>query len=393
MKGPGADVAVERSPFITAYVDGNADAGELVGQGFGNAPSHFLVGGFVDQVQARVALGVRAPACAREEPTGFLRVVGVSGDLGFVGPVVRGEQAGRDPRLVAEQVADDRLSIDGVRDRAAHDAAAQDGMLVVHAEVLVGVVGRAQDLEPGFVGREPCDVVRIDGVLHEVDAAVAQLEDAHDGIGNDPELDAPDSRRSLEVRGGRHQPDGLECLADGLDTVGACARERYIGVVGAGGKAGGQDAEAGRFEERRVDGGEAELDGTIVENLHAFQSAQGCALGAGGFRVEHGPEGRRDVGRRERRPVVEPQARSQAEAPGQRSCRLPTLGEPGLGATVGAGSHQAGMDQAADPGCRGIDAAAGVHRARRSLDGNPENVEIPLRRPRTGRQQSRAGED
>jgi hypothetical protein len=101
------------------------------------------------------------------------------------------------------------------------------------------------------VGRDPLDGVGIERVLHEVDGAVAQLQCAHQAVGDDAELD----RR--QRRGTEREPfEALETdhavLRVVRHAVRPCADEVRRGEGGRMREARGQHRDRRRFEERRV---------------------------------------------------------------------------------------------------------------------------------------------
>ena len=61
------------------------------------------------------------------------RIVRISRDIGIVGPVLRRQHAVGGPRLVAQQIMNDGLHVDGVRDGPPHAHILQDGIAQIHA--------------------------------------------------------------------------------------------------------------------------------------------------------------------------------------------------------------------------------------------------------------------
>jgi hypothetical protein len=64
-----------------------------------------------------------------------------------VRPVARREEAIREPRMTSELGANQRFTIEGIRERAPHAHVAQRGLVQVEPEVVRANTGRAADRE------------------------------------------------------------------------------------------------------------------------------------------------------------------------------------------------------------------------------------------------------
>ena len=274
-----AHVGEEAGPFRGFDLQANADTRQVGGHHFGDAAPQLEVGGLVAQFEAHartVAVGVGV-AGGVEQRRRSPRVVPVAPHV-RVRPVVRRQQAVRDHRLSAQQVLDDGAAVDRVGQRAPHGDLGQRRVAVVDAEVLVGVVRAADDIDGGDAAVEVVRGVRIERVLYQVDAAAAQLERAHDGIGDDAEDDP--ERRGRSVAAADPFEDDLAAPMKVREPERTCA-DQIVVVDGPGGRRQslGQNAEAGQVGEARVPTRQLERDPPARQHPHALDRRQSAAVG------------------------------------------------------------------------------------------------------------------
>src|SRR5207249_2382088 len=111
----------------------------------------------------------------------------------------------------AEHERDQRITVEREADRLAHPSPAEARVTQVESEI---IEARARDPVDREVREraEPGRHLRLGRVLEELDAAPAELEDAHDLVGDDADADRVEGRWAARVAGVGREHDLLPAL-------------------------------------------------------------------------------------------------------------------------------------------------------------------------------------
>ena len=231
------------------------------------------------------------------------RIMRILRDIAVVGPVLRRQHAVSRARLVAQQVMNDGLDIDGVGDCVAHPNILQNGIAQVHGEVGVNRAVRLHDREIAIAleSNHGVGCQRVDG---DVGALLAQLERARGGVGNHFELHALQLGRRGPIVGIALDHDFFVHLrahkakrarADGIaiEVLAAAIRHDADGAIGQ------------VPQQRRKRLLQMEDDGVVVGRVDVVDRGVGACLSAANFAAEERIEGPLHVARGQQLSVVE----------------------------------------------------------------------------------------
>lgn len=279
-----------------------------------------------------------------EECTGVSRVVAVLRDVGFVGPMIWGKNAGSDDGFAVQKVADERGAIGGVGKGLANFAMGEDGVLKVDAEV--GEIRAAMfgDSEIGLTA-ECGNHVGGKRTHLKVGGTFAKFEGADDGVGDDAEANGFNGWRANEIAGIFPDDDLIVLrLRDEAKWTGADRMKRKIGrgVLR-------NDADRGTREvpeERGVGFFQVKDDGGGIGRFDFRDVLKGATLWRVIRGIEHEIERGFDVGRSEGAPVMKMNVSTEMEDVDERIWSVPRLGQVAVKVHVVVVVDEAAEEQA-----------------------------------------------
>ena len=296
------------------------------------------------------------------------------------------QHAGGTPGGAAEDVLDQPVAIEGEGDRLADAAVRQARVAEVEGEI-----GEARPRTPAHrerrMGLEVRQQLGLGRVLGELEAAALELEDADQLVGDDAEHDRGQLRRPVGPCRVGLQHDPVAAI-DPYKTERSRADGRLARCPG---ERGGEDAEAGRVEQRGERSAQAHDHRRRVRGLDCRDHREGAPLGGCDGRVQYTFVRCLHIVCGDGVAVGEAQVGAQpkddrgrvGEAPRRRELRSPS---PGV-----VGPREGDVEQIAQPTGRRVEAEAGIEALRVGVDGDHEAAggrrsvaARPLRRGRSG---------
>ena len=276
----------------------------------------------------------------RQQPARQGRIVFVLRQPGG-GVVPRRQHAAGQPRRAAQQMADDRLAVDGMRHRLAHAQVAGHRIGQVETQVVVAAARRAADLHARPAGQIR-QQLRRQVVLQQIQFATQELQHPHGRVRHDPEFHLQAVAPALQPYPVRTELPQRERPAAVVVTGrhGRRARRRASSR---------RNAQRQARREQRIGPAQGEIDLAGRDLVHCQQRAefgpQRRSKGPIRSRTEHRPIGGHHIRGRQRRAVREVRARlAQCEAPAQGVQLLP-VGRRRPRPVIGIQLDQARIDQ------------------------------------------------